>query len=125
MDNRIGTFEHKGIIYPTIASARALQNITEKYNLRIERFFETYDPQNLESVVFILSELLKAGHAWATYEGEAAPVPPSYDVLMDTFTFTEVAMANVTILETMARSMGRKINAEKKHAAAPDPAENS
>lgn len=125
MDNRIGFFEFNGEKYPIIASARALQAMADRYNLKIDKFFESYDPENIESVIFILSELLKAGHAWAKHEGEAAPVPPTFDYMMDTFTFIDITVANMAVLEGIARSLGRKIKAEKKEETAPDQQENS
>lgn len=114
--NRLGSFTFEGVEYPTLASARALQNYCDRYNMKLEKVFETFTGDNVESTLFLLSELLKAGYVWTLREGGEAKQPPSFDMLMDFLSLTDMAVATFSVIDTMAKSLKATVNAKNAEA---------
>lgn len=123
--DRTGKFEFEGVEYPTLVSARVLDACVKHTGKPIDKFFESFSGGDIEETVFILSEMLKAGYTAAKRVGADAKIPPTYDYLMDFIGFSDLAVANFVIMDTMTKSLRRDVNAEppKKQEAEPE-AEN-
>lgn len=114
--DRAGSFTWKGNDLPTVASARAIQAYCNKYNLNLNNMTDSFEDLDIEKTMFLLSEMLKAGAKWEKLNGgEPLPVP-SYDELMDEISLTELPIATVCVVSTMAKGLQKNIDAKPKNA---------
>lgn len=105
-------FVFNGVEYPTVASARAIDAYCKKCGKTLETAFDGFEALSIDDMLFLLSELLKAGYKWSKIDGGEAKLPPSFDELMDFIDLADMPKVLMCIITTMTKALNVSVKAE-------------
>lgn len=119
---RTTTIELGGSTYPLCFSVRVLRACTERYGTfsGVYKALASEDEvERLDEVLWVLSEMMRAGAKYAELNGLEGPAPLNVETLMDLCDLSDFVRFRGAITETITAGSKAHVETEAKKKAAP------